>query len=82
MDKNNQGAFFVNDKRATDQHPHYSGSVNIEGVDYYVSIWANQSKEGKKFWSMKFKPKVQAPAAPATPAPTHPADDDNGDLPF
>lgn len=81
MDKNNQGAFFVNDKRATDQHPHYSGNANINGVDYYVNIWANQSKEGKKFWSMKFKPKVEANATQVPPPPP-PPDEDNGELPF
>ena len=81
MDKNNQGAFFVNDKRDKDTQPHYKGNATVEGQDFYISIWANNSKEGKKYWSIKFEPKAKAEQAAEKPKAA-PVDDDSGDLPF
>lgn len=57
-DNNNTGALFKADKKS-ERHPDYTGSAEINGVEYYVSSWIKQSKAGKNFMSMSFTPKEQ-----------------------
>jgi hypothetical protein len=60
--KDNSGALFNNDKREKETHPHYQGKATINGVEYYVSSWIKEGKNGK-FQSLSFKP-VQEQAKP------------------
>ena len=60
--RENSGALFTNDKREKETHPHYNGKATIGGVDYYVSSWIKEGKNGK-FQSLSFKP-VQEQAKP------------------
>lgn len=55
-DNTNRGALFRNDDRKTDKHPEYSGTINVGGVDYYLSAWVKEGKRGK-FFSLSVKPK-------------------------
>jgi uncharacterized protein (DUF736 family) len=56
----NSGAIFKNDKRESENHPMYKGSLNVEGKDFWVSVWVNTSqKSGQKYMSLKLKPKEQ-----------------------
>lgn len=55
-DNTNRGALFRNKDRKSDKHPEYSGSVNVEGVDYWLSGWIKEGKNGK-FFSLSLKPK-------------------------
>ena len=87
-DNTNTGMLARNDRKEKDTHPDYRGSINIEGVEYWLSGWLKEGKaggkmEGKKFFSLSVEPK-QAPAAPA-PKPKQapkaaPIEDD--DIPF
>ena len=54
------GALFKNDKRETDNHPLYKGSATIEGKEYWVSCWVNESAKGNKYMSLKFSEKEAA----------------------
>lgn len=57
-DNSNRGAIFKNDNKQQDNHPDYKGSLNVGGVDLWVSGWLKTSKEnGKKFLSLSVKPK-------------------------
>lgn len=60
-DNTNRGALFINDKRTQQNHPNYTGSINIEGVEYWLSGWTKESRNGKKFLSLSVKPKDTAP---------------------
>lgn len=72
----NSGVLFVNNKREKDTHPHMTGKINVEGVDYWISAWSKTSKNGNKLLSLSVKPmEVSAPIEAA------PADFDD-DLPF
>lgn len=62
-DNSNKGAIFVNDKKQKTSHPDYSGKINVNGVDYYISGWQKQGKNGSSFLSLSVKP-VDQPNRP------------------
>jgi hypothetical protein len=58
FDNNNRGILSKNQNKTADNHPEYSGSINIDGTDYWLSAWIKESsKDGKKFFSLSVKPK-------------------------
>ena len=79
-DNTNSGALFANADRKTDKHPNARGTLNVEGVEYWISAWTKVSKKGEKYQSLSVQPKEQqAPkSAPAASEPP-PFDDD---IPF
>lgn len=82
----NSGSLFRNEKKASEKHPDYSGSIMINGVDYWLSGWVKESKTGKKFFYLSVKPKDNQPTPapkvePTYKAPTFP-DSSIDDLPF
>lgn len=44
--------------RKSDKHPEFSGSAEIDGVDYWMSAYVNEGEKGKYF-KITFKPKEQ-----------------------
>jgi hypothetical protein len=59
--RDNSGTLFKNDKREKDTHPHATGSAMIGGVEYWVSAWTKEGKNGK-FQSLAFKVKEERTA--------------------
>jgi len=55
-DNTNSGAIFVNDKGDNPKRPDRKGSINVEGVDYWISGWIRE-KEGKPYMSLKVERK-------------------------
>ena len=39
FDKTNRGAAFKNEKKETENHPDLTGSLDVEGTEYWLSIW-------------------------------------------
>lgn len=76
-DNTNKGAIFKNEKRAKDTDPTMNGSINIEGVEYWVNAWTNTSKAGAKYLSLSVRPKEQQVAS----APKF-EDELDDDMPF
>ena len=56
-DNNNRGSLFKNDRKDDAKFPDYKGSVNVEGVEYWLSAWIKLSKDGQKFMSLSIKNK-------------------------
>jgi len=73
------GSLFKNDKMMSDSSPQYTGSITIDGVDYWQSAWVKEGKTGVKFFSQSFKRK-DAPSQSQNTAPQKSLVDD--DLPF
>jgi uncharacterized protein (DUF736 family) len=68
-DNTNSGALFANADRKTDKHPNARGTLNVEGVEYWISAWTKVSKKGDKYQSLSVQRKdaQQAPAKDDTP---------------
>jgi hypothetical protein len=82
-DNTNRGAIWKNDKMRPDkQDPEFTGSLNVEGVDYWVSAWKRKegAKEGSPALSFSLRSKDSQRAANPAPATSEPEFDD--DLPF
>jgi hypothetical protein len=65
-DNRNRGALFrTDDKNPNDnQDRDYSGSLDIEGTEYWLSGWVRTSKKsGKKYLRLSIKPKQDKPPA-------------------
>ena len=73
-DNNNQGALFKNDKKNNAKQPHYTGSAEINKVEYWVSAWIKTARSGQKYMSMAYTPKEE-PALQVE-------DDIDDDIPF
>ena len=47
-DNTNRGALFPNDRKTPgSRQPDYKGSINIEGVEYWVSGWVKDTARGE-----------------------------------
>lgn len=59
--KDNEGALFRARDRKSDKHPEFTGNAVIDGRDYWLSAWVNESKkDGSKYFSIKFRAKDDA----------------------
>ena len=61
-DNTNRGVLFKNDRKEKDTHPNMKGSINVEGVEYWVSAWTKDGQNGK-FISLSLTPKEQTQTA-------------------
>lgn len=68
FDNTNSGALFKNAQKATEKHPDYKGTINVNGQEFWLSSWLKVSKAGDKFMSLSVQAKesqqTQQPAAP------------------
>lgn len=55
-DNTNSGAIFINDKQGNEKRPDYTGKLNVEGKQFYISAWVKDSNQGNKFLSISIKP--------------------------
>lgn len=61
FDNTNRGALFKNNEKKSENSPEYTGLINIEGREFYLSGWVKEGKNGK-FFSLSVKTKEQKPA--------------------
>jgi single-stranded DNA-binding protein len=64
-DNSNSGMMYRNLDKQSDSHPDFTGFIDIDGEEFWLSAWVNESKDGsklaakgiEKYFSLKFKPK-------------------------
>lgn len=54
-DNTNTGAAFQKDG-----FEGFSGTLNVDGKEYWISVYDNETKEGKSYRKLKVKPKEAA----------------------
>lgn len=95
FDNTNRGVLFVNERKQNDRQPDYNGSLNVDGVEYFLDAWSKTAKNGAQMLSVSIKRKekqsggtvgapVAAKPAPIRPQPVAPksAPWDGDDIPF
>ncbi len=80
-DNTNRGVLFKNDRREQDSHPHYRGSINVGGEEFWLSAWLKESEKGK-FMSLSVKPKDEAPKQAAPKKAAAKSEVPNDEIPF
>jgi hypothetical protein len=78
FDNTNRGVLFKNDRKENDKHPDYTGSMNVDGIEHWLSAWIKEGKKGK-FMSLSLRPKDEPKAAPKRVVDTSDMDDE---IPF
>ena len=90
-DNTNRGLLAKNDRKQGETQPDYTGSININGVEYWLNGWLRVGKTGRlagqKYFSLSVKAKDGLPEARPVPKQQQPvtetfSDDDIGDIPF
>jgi hypothetical protein len=61
-DNTNRWALFKNDNRRDEKSPEYSGTLNVDGVEYFLNGWVKEGKKGR-FFSGSIKRKEGNPVA-------------------
>lgn len=60
----NRGALFLNDRKKTDKHPDFTGKIDVNGTEFYISAWKKVAQSGKKFMSLSVQPVQEKETAP------------------
>lgn len=69
-DNTNRGILSRNDRKEQDNHPDFTGQINVDGVDYWLNGWVKERNDGSgKFFSLSVKPKEQRAAPQRQPEP-------------
>ena len=55
---------FANKRKTTDKHPDRTGTLNVDGVEYFIDGWIKTSKSGDQFLLGSIKRKDQQGQAP------------------
>ena len=86
FDNTNRGVLFINNKKAEgSKQPDRTGSLNVDGVEYFLDGWLKKSASGQPFMSVSVKRKDKQAEAPQRQAATAPAggfDDMDDSVPF
>jgi len=85
FDRTNTGILSRNERKTDDKHADFTGSVNVEGVEYFLDAYVRERKDGSgKFFSLRLKRKDKQPqAGGATGGAKKAADADvDDDIPF
>jgi hypothetical protein len=84
-DNTNRGSIWKNDKKETEKHPDFTGSLNVDGVEYWVSAWKRKEGAAAKAPALSFqvKPKEEKrPVADKTRAGASRNADMDDEIPF
>jgi len=79
-DNRGRGVLFKNEDKAEPKQPDYRGNITLlDGTECWLDAWINESKQGRKFMSLKYKPKM---AREHQGAPQNPPEEFDDSIPF
>ena len=58
-DNTNRGSIWKNDKQETEKHPDFTGSLNVDGKEYWVSAWKRKPDANPKAPALSFSVKAK-----------------------
>lgn len=80
-DNTNRWTLNKNERKEKDTHPDYKGSLNVDGVEYWLDGWIKESANGK-FISGSLKLKDAHQGGNSRPQPAAFDTDLDDDVPF
>jgi hypothetical protein len=81
--KENDIVIFKNEKRQEGtKQPEYTGKLNVNGETKDISLWVQESKTGKKYFSGKIKPEYKKQDEPPKTINKDINEQIDDDLPF
>ena len=78
-DESNRGSIWKNDRKEKPTHPDFKGTLNVDGVEYWVSAWKRKPDANPKAPALTFSVQPKEQQAPE-PDPEPESFDD--DIPF
>ena len=79
MSYENKGIISKNARKTDEKHPDISGSINVDGKEYWLSGWAKKNDKGS-YYSLSIKPKEAKQEKKAEPKNDEPPFND--EIPF
>lgn len=70
-DNTNRGVLFDNDRKESDNHPDFTGTLNVDGKEFWLSCWEKDA--GKVRFSLSIKPKEPRQERERAPRAERPA---------
>ena len=64
FDNTNRGAVWKNEDKQSEKHPDFKGSINIEGVEYWVSGWRRKAGANPKSPALSLSVTMKESKAP------------------
>ena len=58
-DNTNRGSIWKNDKKETEKHPDFTGSINVDGKEFWVSAWKRKPDANPKAPALSISIKVK-----------------------
>ena len=83
-DNNNRGALWNNDRKQSDKHPDLSGSIMIDGKEYWVSGWKKKQGQGDRapVVSLSVRPKDYKDSQPTGSPASNTAQNIDDEIPW
>jgi hypothetical protein len=83
-DNRNRGSIWKNDRKEKDEHPDFTGTLNVDGVEYWVNAWRRKEGASDKAPALTFSVRPKEAKQPASkPRVARPASADMDDeIPF
>ena len=53
-DNTNRGSIWKNDRKETETHPDFTGTINVDGVEYWLNGWRRKKDANPKAPAMTF----------------------------
>lgn len=81
FDNTNRGSIWKNVRKETEKHPDFTGSINVEGKEFWLNGWLRKPGAKEKAPAMTFSvnPKTGGGDGGYAPAPSPVGEDD---IPF
>jgi hypothetical protein len=58
-DNTNRGAIWGNKRKEKDTHPDFTGSLNVDGVEYWLNGWKRKPEAGANSPAMSFSVRLR-----------------------
>ena len=86
FDNTNRGSIWKNDRKEQDSHPDFTGTLNVDGKEFWVSAWKRKEGAAAKAPALSFsiKPKETRAAAKQAEQPVRRSikEDMDDEIPF